>query len=251
MKKIILLLVLCAALMMTCVLASADKEILNDQAVREIVLNGDGALFSCGGVTASGSVITISAPGVYSVSGKLDGGQIIVSVSKDEKVKILLNNADITSADSPAIYVSSADKVTLSVEEGTISNITSGTQHTLDTFDSSRSKAAIYSCDDLKISGKGTLNVYGLMNNGIGSKNDIDIKECRLNVFAANNGIKGNDSVEISGASINITAGNNGIKTDTSKDGKGYVTVTDTALTIQAEAGIQATGLITVVPSVN
>jgi len=226
----------------------ADTTILDDQSVRSITLTGKGAEFHCGGVTASGSVITVSAPGIYSFTGTLDDGQIVVRLNSDEQAELILSNVTITCLTGPAIYVSNADKVTIKLEDGTVNTVTSGTEADVSSYDESRSGAAIYADDDLKFKGKGTLHVTGNLNNGIACKNDIDIKNCTIHVEAVNNGIKGKDSVEISDATVEITAGNDGIKTDTEKAAKGYVTIVNSSLTILADEGISATGQITIVP---
>ena len=249
MKKIVTFTVAFCLLVSLFTAAYADHEILNDQAVRYISLEGDSISFDCGGVTVSGNVATISAAGVYSLSGKLNDGQILVAVASDEKVQIELNGVDITSLTGPAIYVENADKVTLDIADGTENVITSGTKSDYDNNDGSQSGAAIYAKDDLKIKGHGTLIVYGYLNNGIGSKNDIDIKNADLEITAANNGIKGNDSVEISDANLIIRAGGSAVKTETEKTGKGFVTITGSALAITAEKGISADGMITIVPA--
>lgn len=250
MKKRFLTWLLAVCLVMTAasVSACADKTILDDQAVRYVSLDGDSISYDCGGVTVSGSVLTIGAPGIYSLSGTLNDGQIIVNVQKDEKVEIELNGVTITCLTGPAIYVSAADKVTLDVADNTENTITSGTQEDMKKCDDSSSGAAIYSKDDLKIKGHGRLYVNGYINNGIASKNDVDIKSVSLHVIAANNGIKGNDSVEISDADVTVKAGNDGIKTDTTKEGKGFITITGTPLLIEAKNGIEADSMITVLP---
>lgn len=230
------------------VFSYADTDILDDQAVRRITLTGSGAEFDCGGVTVSGSVITVSAPGIYSFTGTLDDGQIVVQLNSDEQAELILSDASVTCLTGPAIYVSKADKVTVKLEDGTVNTVISGTDADAASYDESRSGAAIYAADDIKFKGSGTLYVTGNINNGIACKNDIDIKNCTIHVQAVNNGIKGNDSVEISSATLEIIAGNDGIKTDTEKLSKGYVTVTSSSLAILADEGITATGQITVIP---
>ena len=225
-----------------------DPVILADQAVREVTLNGDGASFDCGGVTVSGSTITIGAPGIYSFTGTLNDGQIRVSLNDDEQAKLIFSGVSITSRNDAAVFVANADKVTLEIADGTESTVVSGTAESAAAFDAARTGAAIYSAVDLKFSGSGTLRVTGNLNNGIGSKKDLDIKNCTMAVEAVNNGLKGNNSVEISGASLLIRAGNDGIKTDTQKEGKGYVTIVSSSLEIIAAKGITADGEITFVP---
>lgn len=251
MKKIISAVLLLAAFISAfCACAFADTPILDDQAVRCVSLDGDSISYDCGGVTASGSTLTISAPGIYSLSGTLNDGQIRIAVASDERVEIELNGVNITSLTGPAIYVENADKVTLDLADGTYSTVTSGNEETYASFDDSRSEAAIYSKDDLKIKGHGTLTVNGNINNGLASKNDIDIKNASIFVNAVNNGIKGNYSVEITDASVTINAGNDGIKTDTTKEGKGFVTVTGSTLVINAKDAINADSTVMIVPEV-
>lgn len=247
MKKLVSCILALAVVVAVSGACFAGTAILDDQAVRYIRLTGDGASFECGGVTASGSVVAISAPGIYSVSGTLNDGQIVISVNKDEKVHLELAGVDITSLTGAAVYVSSADKVTVSVAEGTENFITSGTADDAATFDPSRTGAAVYADADLKINGHGSLFVTGNINNGVATKKDLDIKNCQLTVHAVNNGIKGKNSVEISDASVVITAGNDGIKTESEKEGKGYVTITGSALDIIAPTGIKASGQILIV----
>lgn len=230
--------------------AYADTPILDDQAVRVISLDGDGFSYECGGVTSSGNTLTISAPGIYSLSGTLNDGQIRIAVASDERVEIELNGANITSLTGPAIYVENADKVTLDIADGTFNTVTSGDEETYASFDKSRSEAAIYSKDDLKIKGHGTITVNGNINNGLASKNDIDIKNASVYVNAVNNGIKGNYSVEITSASITVNAGNAGIKTDTTKEGKGFVTVTGSTLVISAKDAIEADSTVMIIPEI-
>ena len=104
------------------------------------------------------------------------------------------------------------------------------------------SGGAIYARDDLAISGTGTLQVLGYINNGIQTSNDLLIDSGTVEVTAVNNGIKGKDSVTITGGTFAITAGGDGIKSDdTTGEGFGVVTVSGGTFTIDAQGdGIQA-----------
>ncbi|MDR3728906.1 MAG: carbohydrate-binding domain-containing protein, partial [Oscillospiraceae bacterium] len=68
-----------------------------------ITLNGDGASCDSSSVVIGGSTITITAEGVYLISGALTDGQIIVNAGDTEKVQLVLAGADITSTTSAAI----------------------------------------------------------------------------------------------------------------------------------------------------
>ena len=84
-----------------------------------ITLNGDSASCGSSSVVMDGSTITITAEGVYLISGPLNDGQIIVNAGDTEKVQLVLAGADITSSTSAAIYALEADKVFVTLAEGT------------------------------------------------------------------------------------------------------------------------------------
>lgn len=104
------------------------------------------------------------------------------------------------------------------------------------------SGGAIYARDDLAISGTGTLQVLGYINNGIQTSNDLLIDSGTVEVTAVNNGIKGKDSVTITGGTFAVTAGGDGIKSDdTTGEGFDVVSVSGGTFTIDAQGdGIQA-----------
>ena len=190
----------------------------------------------------NGSEITLTEPGEFVVTGKLNNGRIVINTgSSEEKISVVLNGADLTCLDGPAIYVVQAEKVRLCMAEGTENTVTSGTEELMETHDDSRSGAAIFAEDDIDIKGPGKLTVYGYLNNGITCKDDIDLDGGTLEIHAANNGIKGSESIEVNDGSITITCGNDGLKATSTKIGKGYVEINGGSLTIYCEGnGISA-----------
>lgn len=200
----------------------------------KITLEGGSASVSGGGVSVNGSTISISAAGEYAVSGTLDNGQIIVNTGDDAmKVTLILNNANITCLDKPAIYVEKADKLKLVLADGSENTVTSGVEGLA--TDPNASGAAIFSEDDLDLEGSGKLTVNGYINNGIASKDDLKIQGGDITVNAVNNGLRGADSVQIEAGTLAISAGNDGIKSATvDKAGKGFVSVSGGDVTILA-----------------
>ena len=191
-----------------------------------IELTGNGAKFSCSGVSAEGSIITISKAGNYVLRGTLDNGRIIVNTGlSQEKLYLTLDGVSITCLTDPAIYIAQAKKARIYMTEGTENVITSGTEELLAVFDDSHSGAALYSEDDLDIRGPGKLMINGYINNGITCKDDFDMEDGILEIFSANNGIKGSESVEIKAGKLIITCGNDGLKATSSKAGKGFVAI--------------------------
>lgn len=216
---------------------------------KEITLNGSSAVCTAGGVAINGSVVTIAAAGEYTVSGTLDNGQLIVNTGEDAMdVTVHLHGVSITNQSDAAIYVAQAKNVYLMLDDGTENTLVSGTESTASAFDGTQNGAAIFSEDDLKISGNGKLDIRGMINNGITGKDDVDIQGGAITISAVNNGIKGSESVTVTGGALAITSGNDGIKSSSAlKEGKGYVRIDDGAVSVSCVGdGISAETELTV-----
>ena len=174
------------------------------------------------GISQDGSVYRITKGGEYIFSGTATEARIVVDAD-DEEVTIVLNGADISSSIDSVIFVEDADEVTIKAQNGTVNRL-SDLRPEKSSDDDETGSACIYSKDDLKLQGKGTLIVTGNYNNGIHSKNDIKIKNLTLEVTALNNAIKGNDSITVeSGTLTIISSDGDGLKTknsDVSSKGK-------------------------------
>ncbi|MBR4555316.1 MAG: carbohydrate-binding domain-containing protein [Ruminococcus sp.] len=222
---------------------SADDTASSSEASAEIKLNGTSAEIPEGtaGVSAEGSVITVTKAGSYSFTGTLDDGRIIVNAPKTDKVDIYLNNVTVTSSSSAPVRVEQADGVTLHLVEGTVNTFTDSAANDV--------SACISAKDDLTIKGKGTLNVTGVAKHAIKSSNDVKIKNGVLNLKAASAGVYGEDKVQITGGTITVTACKDGIKSvNETEAGKGIVTCEEAAVDIQNASGngIEATTSVTV-----
>lgn len=163
-----------------------------------ITLNGDSVTVSGSGAKAEGSIVTISEPGTYTISGKLNDGRIIVDIDKeaypDGRAELSLEGAEITSLTNTPVYVAScADECVITVKKGTENVISDGTEYS----NEDESSAAVYSKDDLKIKGKGSLTVNGNCKDGIAGKDSVKIFNGNITVNAVDDGIRGRDSVKI------------------------------------------------------
>ncbi len=158
-------------------------------------------------VTVSGTAVTITAAGEYTVEGTLNDGQIIVNSS--EKTDLITVNLD-------GVSVTSTTGNAFDGLKGTVTLVPTENESTFRSASSDGDTTAIYSKNDLTIKGEGTLNAISDYGNGIRCKNDIEIGVCDLNVTAANNGIKGDQSVKITkkNNSITVVSGGDGIKSD-------------------------------------
>lgn len=244
----------------------------DDSVVTALVYSGSSvtATNASGGVvsnpsnlTISGANVTITASSEISVSGESTSGQLAVNVDKtaEPEGKVVLNLEGLTLSNSSAapIYVEAiGDEVQISAKNGTTNTISDGTSHTDTYVDSDGNtntvNGAIFSRDDLKLKGKGTLIVNGNTEDGIVCKNDLKIWNGNITVNAADDSIRGNDSVRIGDpdaadySSLSVTvntnngsSGGDGIKTNSDEDGKGYVTINGGTVNIDSYAdGIQA-----------
>ncbi len=158
---------------------------------------------------------TIHEKSAYSISGTFSGN-IVVDVGDDYKFDLEFHGVSIVCNTTNPITVKSGDKVSIKAKENT-ENYIYDTRAAIDTTDKTLYSAAIHSEVDLEIGGKGALTVLSENNNGIHSKDDLQIKNLTLFVACIDNSLKGNDSVEIKeGNTTLIASGGDCIKTSNS-----------------------------------
>ena len=208
----------------------------------EIKLTGDSAECDSKNVKIDGSTITISSKGTYILSGQLENGQIIVDAD-DEKVQIVLDNADITCEGSAALYVKSADKVFLTSAKDSENTLASTGDFANDDSDDNID-GATFAKDDITINGQGTITVTCEADHGIVGKDDVRVTGGTLVVEAKGHAIAGKDSVRITGATIDITTEDDGIHAGSSDDDDaGFVYIESGNISISAgDDGIHANG---------
>lgn len=242
MKKRVLL--CCAALLaFTCLSAEAadwefsdrDRDGTYDaESAVYIQLSGDGVFIDGDGAMVEGSTITIAEEGTYVVSGTLDDGRILVAAGESDKVQIMLAGADIHCETYAALYVEEADKVFLTLAEGTQNRLSCGAEFTLASEDDNVD-AAVFSRADLTLNGAGSLAIEGNFNHGLVSKDDLVITGGEYSVSAVGHGLVGKDCVKISGGTFAITAGGDGIQSDNAEDESlGFVYITGGTFAIEA-----------------
>ena len=195
------------------------------------------------GVTVDGNVITITSGGTYIISGTLSEGQLVVDAD-DEKVQLVLDNADITCATSAAIYVKSAGKTFITLAEGS-ENILMNTAE-FEAIDDNNIDAVIFSKDDLALNGSGTLTINSENGHGIVSKDDLKITGGTYNITAASHALSGKDSVRIAAGTFNLVSGKDGIHSENADDSsKGYVYIAGGEFTIDSTGdGIDASNIV-------
>ena len=187
-----------------------DRDLSGDYDESEaetITLNGSSAETSAAsGVTISGSTITITAEGVYIVSGTLPDGQIIVDADDSAKVQIVLKGASITSSDSAAVYVKSADKVFITLAAGTENTLANGGSFVAD--GDTNIDGAVFAKDDITFNGSGSLTIDSPAGHGVVGKDDVKFAGGTYTITAAKHGVQANDSVRLAESDVTVTSGN-------------------------------------------
>ena len=192
----------------------------NDQntawtATTTITLSGDTATVSGSGAYANGGSVTIASAGYYDVTGTLTDGSLMVDAGKNAKVFLRLNGVTITCSDDAAIRVDQADKVFLTLAEGTENTVTSGENYSEAAL-ADKTDGAIFAHDDLTINGSGALTVTAAYKHGIAANDSLRITGGKITVTAPADTIHVNDSLHITGAAITLSAGDDAIHSDTS-----------------------------------
>lgn len=209
----------------------------DESAVIAIQLSGDSAACDSDAVTIEGSRITIGAEGVYVLSGTLADGQIVVNAGETDKVQLVLAGADITSSTSAAIYALEADKVFVTLAEGTENTLTNGGAYVA--IDDNNIDAVIFAKTDLTLNGSGSLTVNAQAGHGVVSKDDLVITGGSYTITAASHGLSGKDSIAIADGAFSITSGKDGIHAENTDDlslGTLYITNGSYTITAQGDA---------------
>lgn len=212
----------------------------------KIELQNNTAACSSSSVSVKDSIITISSEGTYIVSGTLTDGQIVIDAGKEDKIRLILNGCSITSSDSAAIYVVSADKVFVTLAEGSTNTLSNGGTFTSQNDDNI--DGVIFSKDDITFNGEGNLTIDSPAANGIVCKDDLVITGGTYQIDCAKNAIEANDSIAITDGDITITGCNDGLHAENDDDDtSGYIVIQGGILNINAEDdGIHGTSLVTI-----
>ena len=175
--------------------------------------------------------INITEPGTYIVSGSTNNGMIIVNVGEEEDVQLVLQDVNLNSATSAAIYVISADETYITLEgENTLSN--GGSYVAIDSNDID---AVIFSKDDLTINGSGVLNIDATVEHAIVCKDDMVITGGTYNLTAQEDCINTNDSLAITAGTFTLNCLDDAIHTD------GILQIDGGAFDITAAEGLEGT----------
>lgn len=178
-----------------------------------ITLKGDSAKVKGNGAYFYDNKLVIAGGGYYVLSGSLDSGQIVVDAYDSSKVFMKLNGVEMYCPDDAALRVDQADKVFLTLAEGTENKLSSGGTYSDEAL-LDGAGGVIFTHDDLTINGSGTLDITAEYKHGIVANDDLVITGGRISVTAPEDAFHVNDAFKFTGAALTVNAGDDAIHAD-------------------------------------
>ncbi len=198
------------------------------------------------GVSVKGNVITIQKAGTYVLSGSLSNGRVLIDAGETDKVQLVLDGVSITCAAYGALYVRQADKVFITLAEGSENTLTStaaSTEGVEDNID-----GVFYAKDDVTFNGSGKLTVTG-PNHGIVVKASLVVTGGTYTITAqGGHAVQAKKDIRISDGVFTLTAEKDGIHAENADDtADGYVYIAGGTYTVTADGdGFSAATLVQV-----
>lgn len=225
--------------------ASAEDVITVSEMFSDRDLSGEYDVSEAEKITLSDSGVTIAEEGVYLVNGSLKDGMIIIDADDSAKVQLVFDGVNITNSTNAAIYVKQADKVFITLAEGSQNNLTSDGYTALD---DNNIDGVIFAKSDLTINGTGSLTINALEGHGIVTKDDLKITGGAVTVTSKDHGLSGKDSVRVTNCTLQVTSGKDSIHSENNgNEEKGFVYIADgTVNIISGGDGISAGSVIQV-----
>ncbi len=168
---------------------------------------------------AGGGAPSVTEGGTYRLSGRYT--KTVMIEAEDQIVRLLLDNAEISTNDGPAIYVKSAGKVFITVPAGSESVLSDSAYYTDVT-----ANGAIYSESDVTINGGGRLTITGYRDDAIHTEGELRLIGGSVSLMAKRCGIKANDGMLICPDSLDIASEKQGLVTSRpGQDKKGDIDI--------------------------
>lgn len=175
-------------------------------------------------VSVSENSITITQAGTYVASGELSDGRLIIDVPNKGDVKLVLNQASITSSNSSALHVKEGNTIIV-LADGTENTFIDSENYTFEDGED-EPDATIFAKDDLTFNGTGTLIVQANYKDAIKCKDDLKFVSGSFDITSVDDGIVGKDSVSVRDGSFQINSEGDALKaTNTEETDKGYVMI--------------------------
>lgn len=213
-----------------------------------VLIKADGSKLaaSSNSVVIKGNKATVTAEGTYIISGTASDGQIVVEADESAKIQLVLNGVDISCTDSAAIYVKSADKVFVTLADGTKNTLkTSGT---FKADGETNVDGVVFSKSDITFNGNGALSVTTASGHGIVTKDDLVFTGGNYTVEVSGHALSGKDSIRVKQGTFTLKSGKDGLHSEhTENTQKGFVYISGGSLDITSDGdGVDASNSISV-----
>lgn len=200
------------------------------------------------GASAADNILSITADGVYEISGTLNGGQILIDAPKDAKVELVLSGVNITAGENAAIYCKNADELIITLAENTKNTLTDASEFIYADIAKEEPNATFYCDTDMNLGGSGSLTVNAGFGHGILAKDDLVVDGGSYTVTSVEDGVRGKDSITVLSGNFDITASGDGFKSNNSDSAEvGWIVLEDGTYNITAKGdAVQAESALTV-----
>ena len=172
----------------------------------EGTIKGNGAYFLNGD-------LVLTNGGWYVLSGNLEEGRILVDAADSSKLWIRLDGVTVHCSDDACLRIEQADKVFLTLAEGSENAFTSGSSYAEAALEDNTG-GALFTHDDLTINGSGALTITAGFRHGIDANDSLVITGGTIRIQAPEDGIHVNDSFRFAGASLTVEAGDDAVHSD-------------------------------------
>lgn len=208
-----------------------------------ITLEGSSARISGKGAYFYDGNLVISNAGKYVLSGQLEDGCIVVDAHRSSKVWLLLDGVEIFNDDDSCFRVEQAEKVFVTLAEGSENRLASGEDASAEALAGKRG-GAVFARDDLTINGSGSLAISGGYKHGVDANDDVVFAGGSISITAARDAVHVKESLRIRETDLTVEAEDDGLVV---KNADGYLYIESGSLNLTAEDdAVHTTGKVTV-----
>lgn len=212
-----------------------------------VEFNGTTAAVAGSGASFADGMVTISKEGTYVLSGAGDQIQVVVDAGEGEDVQLVLNQVYLEHDETAPIYIKNGENAFLTLADGTENSIVDARAAYVEPEDGEEItypegeepiEAAIYSEIDLVLNGTGKLMVEAGYDDGIRTKDDMEIISGTYHVTSQDDAFVGKDSISVRDGDITTLAKGTALKSNKSDDlEKGYVVIDGGTFDLTATEG--------------
>lgn len=181
-------------------------------------------------ITLTDENTRITRAGTYILEGTSRGGHIEVDAGDEDKIQLVLSGIDMECINSPAIDIVNADKVFITLAEGSYNRLC-----ITGSSDLTATPSAIHSKDDLTFNGGGTLDISS-SGNAVVCSDEVVITGGTYDIECDKCAIQARESIVITEADMEISSCYDGLHAENEYDGTlGFVVISGGKVEINAQ----------------